>query len=84
MHFTPLLWGASQVHVDAGTILSDPVLFLRLIDQFVSLSSYRLLSIFSCHFPNIESLLDICTELPYFETRKGPHVIQIGSSSWNL
>jgi hypothetical protein len=36
MHFTPLLFGASQVHVDAGTILSDPVLFLRLIDQYVS------------------------------------------------
>jgi acyl-CoA synthetase (AMP-forming)/AMP-acid ligase II/thioesterase domain-containing protein len=34
MHFTPLLFGASQVHVDAATILSDPILFLRFIDEY--------------------------------------------------
>jgi len=34
MHFTPLLFGSRQVHVDAGTILSDPLLFLRLVDQY--------------------------------------------------
>ena len=35
MHFTPLLRGCNQVHVDAATILSDPVQFLRLIDDYV-------------------------------------------------
>ena len=33
MHFTPLLFGASQIHVHASAILSDPLRFLRLIDE---------------------------------------------------
>ncbi|KAH0835481.1 atromentin synthetase [Lanmaoa asiatica] len=32
MHVTPLLYGASQVHVHASVILSDPIRFLRLIE----------------------------------------------------
>ena len=35
MHFTPLMHGCNQVHVDAATILSDPMTFLRLIDDYV-------------------------------------------------
>jgi hypothetical protein len=41
MHFTPLLYGCNQIHVDAGTILSDPMVFLRLIDGYVSPSILR-------------------------------------------
>ncbi|KAG1730106.1 atromentin synthetase [Suillus paluster] len=33
MHVTPLLFGASQVHVHASVILSDSVRLLRLIDE---------------------------------------------------
>jgi acyl-CoA synthetase (AMP-forming)/AMP-acid ligase II/thioesterase domain-containing protein len=33
MHITPLLFGASQIHVHASAILSDPLRFLRLIDE---------------------------------------------------
>ncbi|KAG0696521.1 atromentin synthetase [Suillus ampliporus] len=33
MHVTPLLYGASQVHVHASVILSDSVRLLRLIDE---------------------------------------------------
>ncbi|KAG1728369.1 atromentin synthetase [Suillus paluster] len=33
MHITPLLFGASQLHVHASAILSDPLRFLRLIDE---------------------------------------------------
>ncbi|OAX36353.1 atromentin synthetase [Rhizopogon vinicolor AM-OR11-026] len=33
MHMTPLLFGASQIHVHASAILSDPLRFLRLIDE---------------------------------------------------
>lgn len=33
MHLLPLSVGALQVHVDAASILSDPLLFLRLIDR---------------------------------------------------
>ncbi|KAG2143360.1 atromentin synthetase [Suillus cothurnatus] len=33
MHVTPLLYGASQVHVHASVILSDSVRMLRLIDE---------------------------------------------------
>lgn len=36
MHFTPLIQGCNQIHVDAGTIVSDPIVFLRLIDDHVS------------------------------------------------
>ena len=35
MHFTPLLYGASQLHVHASAILSDPLLYLRLIEEQV-------------------------------------------------
>ncbi|KAH7906729.1 atromentin synthetase, partial [Hygrophoropsis aurantiaca] len=33
MHIAPLLYGASQLHVHASAILSDPLRFLRLIDE---------------------------------------------------
>ncbi|KAH7886559.1 putative quinone synthetase [Phlebopus sp. FC_14] len=33
MHITPLVFGASQLHVHASAILSDPLLFLRLLDD---------------------------------------------------
>jgi acyl-CoA synthetase (AMP-forming)/AMP-acid ligase II/thioesterase domain-containing protein len=33
MHFTPLLFGASQLHVHASAILADPLRYLRLIDE---------------------------------------------------
>ncbi|KAH7886719.1 putative quinone synthetase [Phlebopus sp. FC_14] len=33
MHITPLLFGASQLHVHASAILSDPLRFLRLIEE---------------------------------------------------
>lgn len=33
MHITPMLFGASQIHVHASAILSDPLRFLRLIDE---------------------------------------------------
>ncbi|KAH7884191.1 atromentin synthetase [Phlebopus sp. FC_14] len=33
MHITPLLFGASQLHVHASAIVSDPVLFVRLLDE---------------------------------------------------
>ncbi|KAG2753809.1 atromentin synthetase [Suillus brevipes Sb2] len=33
MHIAPLLFGASQIHVHASAILSDPLRFLRLIDE---------------------------------------------------
>ncbi|KAH7920992.1 acetyl-CoA synthetase-like protein, partial [Leucogyrophana mollusca] len=33
MHIAPLLFGASQLHVHASAILSDPLRFLRLIDE---------------------------------------------------
>ncbi|OJA10654.1 hypothetical protein AZE42_07277 [Rhizopogon vesiculosus] len=33
MHMAPLLFGASQTHVHASAILSDPLRFLRLIDE---------------------------------------------------
>lgn len=36
MHFTPLVQGCNQIHVDAATILSDPMVFLRLIDDYVN------------------------------------------------
>ena len=36
MHFTPLMHGCNQVHVDAATILSEPMVFLRLIDDYVN------------------------------------------------
>ena len=35
MHFTPLMYGCNQVHVDTATILSDSTYFLRLIDDYV-------------------------------------------------
>lgn len=35
MHFVPLMQGCNQIHVDAATILSDPMVFLRLIDDHV-------------------------------------------------
>jgi len=41
MHFTPLLLGCNQVHVDAATILSEPVAFLHLIDDHVGPSILR-------------------------------------------
>ena len=41
MHFTPLTQGCNQIHVDAATILSDPMDFLRLIDNYVSPSILR-------------------------------------------
>ncbi|KAG1741641.1 atromentin synthetase [Suillus lakei] len=33
MHLTPLLYGASQLHVHASAILADPLRLLRLIDE---------------------------------------------------
>ncbi|KAG8215469.1 hypothetical protein J3R82DRAFT_9091 [Butyriboletus roseoflavus] len=33
MHFTPLIYGASQLHVHASAILSDPLPYLRLIEE---------------------------------------------------
>lgn len=33
MHITPMLFGASQVHVHASVILSDPLRFIRLIEE---------------------------------------------------
>lgn len=33
MHIAPLLYGASQLHVHASAILSDPLRFLQLIDE---------------------------------------------------
>ncbi|KAG8215411.1 hypothetical protein J3R82DRAFT_9019 [Butyriboletus roseoflavus] len=33
MHFTPLIYGASQLHVHASAILSDPLRYLRLIEE---------------------------------------------------
>jgi acyl-CoA synthetase (AMP-forming)/AMP-acid ligase II/thioesterase domain-containing protein len=33
MHLTPLLYGASQLHVHASAILSDPLRYLRLIEE---------------------------------------------------
>ncbi|KAH7919113.1 atromentin synthetase [Leucogyrophana mollusca] len=33
MHMAPLLFGASQLHVHASAILSDPICFLRLVDE---------------------------------------------------
>jgi hypothetical protein len=33
MHGTPLLFGASQLHVHASAILADPRRFFRLIDE---------------------------------------------------
>ncbi|KAG2355008.1 hypothetical protein BDR07DRAFT_1464745 [Suillus spraguei] len=33
MHITPLLYGASQLHVHASAILTDPIRLLRLIDE---------------------------------------------------
>ncbi|KAG2113448.1 atromentin synthetase [Suillus discolor] len=33
MHITPLLYGASQLHVHAAAILADPLRLLRLIDE---------------------------------------------------
>ncbi|KIJ62498.1 hypothetical protein HYDPIDRAFT_94475 [Hydnomerulius pinastri MD-312] len=33
MHIAPLLYGASQLHVHASAILSDPLRFLRLIEE---------------------------------------------------
>lgn len=33
MHITPLMFGASQIHVHASAILSDPLRFLCLIDE---------------------------------------------------
>ncbi|KAH7912283.1 atromentin synthetase [Hygrophoropsis aurantiaca] len=33
MHMTPLLFGASQLHVHASALLSDPISFLRLVDE---------------------------------------------------
>ncbi|KAF8435471.1 putative quinone synthetase [Boletus edulis BED1] len=33
MHFTPFLYGASQLHVHASAILSDPLRYLRLIEE---------------------------------------------------
>ncbi|KIK43259.1 putative quinone synthetase [Suillus luteus UH-Slu-Lm8-n1] len=33
MHVTPLLFGASQLHVHASAILADPLRFFRLIDE---------------------------------------------------
>jgi len=35
MHITPLLFGASQLHVHASAILADPLRLLRLIDEKV-------------------------------------------------
>lgn len=35
MHMTPLLFGASQLHVHASVILSDPLKYLRLIEEKV-------------------------------------------------
>ena len=35
MHVTPLLYGASQLHVHASAILSDPLRYLRLIEEKV-------------------------------------------------
>jgi hypothetical protein len=35
MHITPLLYGASQLHVHASAILADPLRLLRLIDEKV-------------------------------------------------
>jgi len=33
MHIAPLLYGASQIHVHASAILSDPLRFLHLVDE---------------------------------------------------
>ncbi|KAF8546344.1 atromentin synthetase [Imleria badia] len=33
MHITPLLYGASQLHVHASAILSDPLRYIRLIEE---------------------------------------------------
>ncbi|KAH7919253.1 acetyl-CoA synthetase-like protein, partial [Leucogyrophana mollusca] len=33
MHIAPLLFGASQLHVHASAIISDPLRFLRLVDE---------------------------------------------------
>lgn len=35
MHVTPLIYGASQLHVHASAILSDPLRYLRLIEEKV-------------------------------------------------
>jgi hypothetical protein len=35
MHITPLLYGASQLHVHASAIFADPLRWLRLIDEKV-------------------------------------------------
>ena len=42
MHFTPLMHGCNQIHVDAATILSDPMTFLRLIDDYVRASIFTI------------------------------------------
>lgn len=42
MHFTPLIQGCNQIHVDAATILSEPMVFLRLIDDYVRFCILRL------------------------------------------
>ena len=42
MHFTPLMHGCNQIHVDAATILSDPMAFLRLIDDHVRASIFAI------------------------------------------
>jgi hypothetical protein len=36
MHVTPLLFGASQLHVHASAILAEPLRFFRLIDEKAS------------------------------------------------
>lgn len=53
MHFAPLLQGCNQLHVDAATILSDPMAFLRLIDDYVrpSISSPWLVVLIRLSYP---------------------------------
>jgi hypothetical protein len=41
MHITPLLYGASQLHVHASAILADPLRLLRLIDEKVRQSTIK-------------------------------------------
>ena len=43
MHVTPLLYGASQLHVHASAILSDPLRYLRLIEEKVRDTPFRVI-----------------------------------------
>ena len=54
MHITPLLFGASQLHVHASAILSDPLRYLRLIEEKVRDQCYSGFHMSDCHSQSIE------------------------------